>query len=203
MIKEACIENFEQALHAQNAGASRIELCDNLAVGGTTPPLETIQLCIQNLHIPTFVMIRPRGGNFVYSEEELKTMKNDMAACKRLGVPAVVFGLLTEDGKVDEKNTRELVELARPMQVTFHKAFDELQDPFEGLETLITLGIDRILTSGTKTTAEEGASILNQLIEKADGRITIVAAGKVTKENLPELSHSIHTTEFHGKKIVG
>jgi copper homeostasis protein len=202
MIKEACVENFEQALHAQNAGANRVELCANLTVGGTTPPHETIQLCIQNLHIPTFVMVRPRGGNFVYSEEELKTMKNDIDTCKQLGVPAVVFGLLTEDGKVDEKNTRQLVELARPMQVTFHKAFDELKDPFEGTETLIRLGVDRILTSGTKTTAEEGTSILNQLIEQANGRIIIVAAGKITKENLPELSRSIHTTEFHGKKIV-
>jgi copper homeostasis protein len=202
MIKEACVENFEQALHAQNAGANRIELCASLTVGGTTPPHETIQLCIQNLHIPTFVMVRPRGGNFVYSEEELKTMKNDIDTCKQLGVPAVVFGLLTEDGKVDEKNTRELVELAHPMQVTFHKAFDELDDPFEGLETLISIGVDRILTSGTKTTAEEGASILIQLIEKTEGRITIVAAGKVTKENLPELSRSIRTNEFHGKKIV-
>jgi copper homeostasis protein len=202
MIKEACIENFTDALAAQASGASRIELCENLAVGGTTPSYGTIKACIERLNIPAFVMIRPRGGDFCYSDQELEIMKTDIANCKKLGVPAVVFGLLTSDGRIDEEHTRQLISLARPMQVTFHKAFDELNDPFEGLRTLIRLGADRILTSGTKETASEGAGILNQLIERAGGRITIVAAGKITKENLPELSRIIHTTEFHGKKIV-
>jgi copper homeostasis protein len=129
-------------------------------------------------------------------------MQTDIECCKQLGVPAVVFGLLTKYGEIDELNTRKLVELARPMQVTFHKAFDELKDPLNGLETLIQLGVDRILTSGTKATASEGADILNQLIKQANGRITIVAAGKVTEDNLPELRQTIHTSEFHGKKIV-
>lgn len=202
MIKEACIENFTEAFSAQLAGANRIELCENLSVGGTTPSYGTIKTCIKKLNVPVFVMIRPRGGNFNYSPNELEIMKTDIAVCKQLGVPAVVFGLLTNDGLIDEDHTRQLISLARPMQVTFHKAFDRLDDPFEGLETLIRLGADRILTSGTKASAREGADILNQLIKNARGRITIVAAGKVTKENLPELSQMIHTTEFHGKKIV-
>ncbi len=202
MIKEACIESFSEAFSAQRAGADRVELCENLAVGGTTPSYGTIKACMEKLIIPAFVMICPRGGDFCYSDQELEIMKTDISICKQLGVPAVVFGLLTCDRQIDEENTRQLISLARPMQVTFHKAFDELNDPFEGLRILIRLGADRVLTSGTKETAREGAGILNQLIEKAGGRITIVAAGKITKENLPELSQIIHTTEFHGKKIV-
>ena len=202
MIKEACVEGFAEALAAGRAGANRLELCENLQVGGTTPSCGTIKACLEKLHIPSFVMIRPRGGNFSYSPEELEIMKSDIDVCKQLGVPAVVFGLLDKSGKIDEKNTGQLIEYSRPMQVTFHKAFDELSDPFTGLETLIELGVERILTSGTKATAREGADILNQLIEKAKGRIIIVAAGKVTGENLPELSRSIQTDEFHGKKIV-
>ncbi|WP_299579212.1 copper homeostasis protein CutC [uncultured Sunxiuqinia sp.] len=202
MIKEACIENFTQALAAQQAGANRVELCENLAVGGTTPSYGTIKACMEKLSIPPFVMIRPRGGDFVYSEEELEIMQEDIDRCKELGVPAVVFGLLTADGEIDVANTRMLVERARPMQVTFHKAFDELANPLAGIDTLVELGVDRLLTSGTKATAKEGTEILNQLIERANGKLTIVAAGKVTRDNLADLSQTIQTTEFHGKAIV-
>ncbi|WP_159521828.1 copper homeostasis protein CutC [Sunxiuqinia indica] len=201
-LKEACIESYAEGLSAQKAGADRIELCENLAMGGTTPSFGTIKICVEQLTIPTFVMIRPRGGDFRYTQAELEIMKADIDVCKQLNVPAVVFGLLTKKGKIDELNTKMLVERARPMQVTFHKAFDELSDPLKGIETLIQLGVDRILTSGTKSTAIEGVPILNQLIEKANGRITIVAAGKVTKDNLYSLNQLIHTNEFHGKKIV-
>lgn len=202
MIKEACIENFTQALAAQQAGADRVELCENLAVGGTTPSYGTIKACMEKLEIPPFVMIRPRGGDFTYSAEELEIMQEDIDRCKELGVPAVVFGLLTADGEIDVANTRMLVERARPMQVTFHKAFDELANPLAGIDTLVELGVDRLLTSGTKATAKEGTEILNQLIERANGKLTIVAAGKVTRDNLADLSQAIQTTEFHGKAIV-
>ncbi len=202
MIKEACIENFTQALAAQQAGADRVELCENLAVGGTTPSYGTIKACMEKLEIPPFVMIRPRGGDFTYSAEELEIMQEDIDRCKELGVPAVVFGLLTADGEIDVANTRMLVERARPMQVTFHKAFDELANPLAGIDTLVELGVDRLLTSGTKATAKEGTEILNQLIERANGKLTIVAAGKVTHDNLADLSQAIQTTEFHGKAIV-
>ncbi|SFF07446.1 copper homeostasis protein CutC [Sunxiuqinia elliptica] len=202
MIKEACIENFTQALAAQQAGADRVELCENLAVGGTTPSYGTIKACMEKLEIPPFVMIRPRGGDFTYSAEELEIMQEDIDRCKELRVPAVVFGLLTADGEIDVANTRMLVERARPMQVTFHKAFDELANPLAGIDTLVELGVDRLLTSGTKATAKEGTKILNQLIERANGKLTIVAAGKVTRDNLADLSQAIQTTEFHGKAIV-
>lgn len=202
MIKEACIENFTQAGAAQQAGANRVELCENLAVGGTTPSYGTIKACMEKLSIPPFVMIRPRGGDFVYSEEELEIMQMDIDCCKQLGVPAVVFGLLTADGEIDVANTQMLVDRARPMQVTFHKAFDELANPLAGIDTLVELGVDRLLTSGTKATAKEGTEILNQLIERANGKLTIVAAGKVTRDNLADLSQTIQTTEFHGKAIV-
>lgn len=202
MIKEACIESFSAALSAQLAGADRVELCENLAVGGTTPSYGTIKACVEKLRIPAFVMIRPRGGDFCYSAQEIAIMETDIVVCKQLGVPAVVLGLLTPDGQIDEAHTARLITLARPMQVTFHKAFDELPDPSEGLETLIRLGVDRILTSGAKPTAREGAPLLNQLTEQANGRIILVAAGRVTAENLPELSRLIRACEFHGKKIV-
>ncbi|WP_321289328.1 copper homeostasis protein CutC [uncultured Sunxiuqinia sp.] len=202
LLKEACIRSYAEALFAQKAGADRIELCENLAMGGTTPSFGAIKTCVEQLTIPTFVMIRPRGGDFRYTQAELEIMKTDIDICKQLNVPAVVFGLLTKEGEIDELNTKMLIERARPMQVTFHKAFDDVRDPLKGIESLIQLGVDRILTSGTKSTAIEGAPILNQLIEKANGRITIVAAGKITKDNLFSLNQLIHTNEFHGKKIV-
>ena len=202
IIKEACVENFREARTAEKAGANRIELCENLGVGGTTPSLGTIKACLEKLTIPTFVMIRPRGGDFIYSSEEISIMKSDIAICKKIGVQSVVFGLLDTNGNIDTKNTLELVKYSRPMQVTFHKAFDELTDPMEGLETLIQIGADRVLTSGTKSTATEGKKMLNQLIDRANGRIIIVAAGKVTSENLRELSVTVRTNEFHGKRIV-
>lgn len=202
MIKEACIENFAEAFAAQTRGASRVELCENLAVGGTTPSYGTIRQCVQKLQIPAFVMIRPRGGDFVYSAEELEIMRADIEQCKTLGVPAIVLGLLTAGNKIDIAKTRELIALAQPMQVTFHKAFDEVSDYRQALEDVIQCGAHRILTSGTQQTALEGSSILNKLVELAQGRITIVAAGKVTHENVEQLSQLIHTSEFHGKKIV-
>ena len=201
-IKEACVENFREAMAVQVAGANRIELCENLVGGGTTPSYGTIKKCMENLNIPVFVMIRPRTGDFVYSEDEINIMKEDIQICKQLGVQGVVFGLLTKEGKIDETNTLKLVELARPMRITFHKAFDELNDLNEALETLIRIGVDRILTSGTRETALEGAVVLSPLIESAKNRIIIVAAGRITKDNLPDLSRMISTSEFHGRKIV-
>lgn len=202
MIKEACIESFEEAVNAEKRGANRIELCDNLTLGGTTPSIENIRLCSEELNIPVFVMIRPRGGNFVYSEEELETMKAEIRECKKFGADGVVLGILTPENQIDVEHTRQLVELAHPMQVTFHKAFDEAPDYRQALEDVIATGANRILTSGTKETAAEGVEILNHLIKQARGRIIIVAAGRITTENMEELSTIIKTGEFHGRKIV-
>lgn len=202
MIKEACVESFGKALEVQNKGANRIELCENLAVGGTTPSYGTVKICLEKLSIPVFPMIRARSGNFVYSKEEIKIMKEDIKIFKELGVNGVVLGCLTSDNKIDLELTKELVDLACPMEVTFHKAIDEITNPLDYIDDLANIGIKRILTSGGEATALEGKDLINQMIKKSNGRIKIVVAGKVTKENLNELFNLIFTDEFHGKLIV-
>ena len=202
MIKEACVESFEKALEAQNNGANRIELCENLAVGGTTPSYGTVKICLEKLNITIFPMIRARGGNFVYSKEEIEIMKEDIKIFKELGVKGVVLGCLTFDNKIDLELTKELVDLAYPMEVTFHKAIDEILNPLDYIDDLVNIGIKRILTSGGKATALEGKDLINEIIKKSNERLKIVVAGKVTKENLIELSNLISSDEFHGKLIV-
>ena len=202
MIKEACVESFEKSLEAQNNGANRIELCENLAVGGTTPSYGTVKVCLEKLNIPIFPMIRARGGNFVYSKEEIEIMKEDIKAFKDLGVKGIVLGCLTSDNKIDLELTKELVDLAYPMEVTFHKAIDEIVNPLDYIDDLVNIGIKRILTSGGKATALEGKDLINEMIKKSNKRLKVVVAGKVTKENLNELSNLICANEFHGKLIV-
>ena len=202
MIKEACVESFEKALEAQSNGANRIELCENLSVGGTTPSYGTVKICLEKLNIPIFPMIRARGGNFVYSKDEIEIMKEDIKVFKNLGVKGVVLGCLTSDNKIDLELTKTLVNLAYPMEITFHKAIDEISNPLDYIEDLVNIGIKRILTSGGKATALEGKDLINDMIKKSNGRLKIVVAGKVTKENLNELSNLISADEFHGKLIV-
>ena len=202
MIKEACVESLEKALEAQSNGANRIELCENLAVGGTTPSYGTVKICLEKLNIPIFPMIRARGGNFVYSKDEIKIMKEDIKIFKELGVKGVVLGCLTSDNKIDLEFTKELVDLAYPMEVTFHKSIDEILNPLDYIDDLVNIGIKRILTSGGKATALEGKDLINEMIKKSNGRLKIVVAGKVTKENLNWLSNLISADEFHVKLIV-
>lgn len=202
ILKEVCVENLAEALEAEKRGADRIELCDNLSFGGTTQSYGTIKKALEKLKIPVFPIIRPRGGDFFYTEDELEIMKEDIKMCKSLGAEGVVLGMLTLDKKIDFSLVKEFVELAHPMEVTFHKAIDELENPVEAVEGLINAGVKRILSSGTKVTALEGAEILNKMIEKADGRITIVVAGRVTAENFQEVFEKIPAFEYHGKKIV-
>ena len=202
MIKEACVESFEKALGAQNHGANRIELCENLIVGGTTPSYGTVKVCLEKLNIPIFPMIRARGGNFIYSKDEVEIMKEDIKIFKELGVKGIVLGCLTSDNKIDLELTKEFIDLAYPMEVTFHKALDEITNPLDYIDDLINIGIKRILTSGGKATALEGKDLINEIIKKANNQIKIVVAGKVTKENLNELSNLISSDEFHGKLIV-
>ena len=182
MIKEACVESFEKALEAQNNGANRI--------------------CLEKLNISIFPMVRARGGNFVYSKDEIEIMKEDIKIFKKLGVKGVVLGCLTSDNKIDLELTKELVDLAYPMEVTFHKAIDEILNPLDYIDGLVNIGIKRILTSGGKATALEGKDLINEMIKKTNGRLKIVVAGKVTKENLNDLSNLISADEFHGKLIV-
>lgn len=202
MIKEACVGSLHEAILAEKNGADRVELCDNLLEGGTTPSYGCIKMAIRHLNIPIFLMIRPRGGDFCYAKEEIENMKEDILMAKSLGVPGVVFGALTKNKELDIPALEYLMEAAKPMKTTFHKAIDEIEDPLGAIPKLIDLGFDRILTSGKKEKALEGISLLNQMIEKAEGKIIIVAAGKVNFKNLVECSHKIHTDEFHGKQIV-
>lgn len=202
MIKEVCVESFSEALAAEKRGADRIELCDNLYLGGTTPSYGTIKMAMEKLSIPAFPIIRPRGGDFYYSKEEIEIMKEDIKICKSLGAKGVVLGVLTADNKVDFETLKELVDLASPMEVTFHKAVDELKDPVEVIDKFVEIGVKRILSSGTKETALEGKDILNAMIKKAAGRITILIAGKVTNDNLDEVVAAIPSPEYHGEKII-
>jgi len=204
MIKEACVETFEEAQKAEQQGASRIELCSDLANDGLTPSPELMQKTCAALKIPVMVMIRPRAGNFVHSEEEINQMKTDIDRAKKAGAAGVVFGLLTSENKIDVENTRLLAEYAHPLPVTFHKAIDELENPVEGVEALKKIsGIKRILTSGGKPTAMEGLENLKKMLQIAGGNPIIMLAGKVTDKNVEELQQLTGATEFHGRRIVG
>lgn len=201
VVLEACVGSYSEAIAAINKGANRIELCENLYEGGTTPSYGTIKK-VRELAIPTFVMIRPRGGDFYYSQAEIEIMKEDIKMCKELGVLGVVLGVLTKDKKIDYPLLKELVELSKPMSITFHKAIDEIENPENEILNLAKIGIDRILTSGKKNTAFEGAELLNKFINIAQNKIKIIVCGGVTFENFQEINKLIPNTEYHGKKIV-
>jgi len=204
MIKEACVEGFAEALRAQELGADRIELCENLEVGGTTPSWGTLHGCKKYLKIPVIAMIRPRGGNFIYNQEEQEIMAEDIRACLSAGIDGIAIGMLTPAREIDLKGLKNLLKSAGNMQVTFHKAIDESRDLEKEFLRLRDSGlITRVLTSGGAPTAREGAEMLKKMIRLASGQLTVLAAGKVTRENLPELAGLIPTDEFHGKKIVG
>lgn len=202
MIREKCIGSFLEALEAQELGAERVELCDNLTEGGTTPSYGTIKMVVEKLNIPAFVIIRPRGGDFYYTPEEIEIMKEDIKICKELGVKGVVIGALNRDNTINYDAIKDMIDLAKPMSITFHKAIDELENPVTEVKKLANLGVNRILTSGTKETALEGENILREMIKEAGEDIIIIVAGKVIKDNLNEISNLIPAKEYHGKKIV-
>lgn len=204
MIKEACVETFEQAMLAEKKGANRIELCSELSVGGLTPAAKLMKKTCSVLKIPVMVMIRPRAGNFHYSEEEISQMKQEIDLAKKAGAAGVVFGLLTSKNQIDIENTRILADYATPLPVTFHKAIDELENPADGVLVLKNIrGITRILTSGGKATADEGAEVIRKMKEATGENLTIVAAGKITDKNINQIQQLTQVSEFHGKQIVG
>jgi copper homeostasis protein len=204
MLKEACVETLQEAVLAEKLGANRIELCSDLANDGLTPSFELMQKTCLTLKIPVMAMIRPRAGNFVYAVEEIGRMKAEIDLAKKAGAFGVVFGLLTSDNKIDEKNTRVLAEYAQPLPVTFHKAIDEMEDPVDGVSVLKEInGIKRILTSGGKPTALEGLKTIRKMIEVAGEQITILVAGKVLDSNVKEIQKLTGAKELHGRKIVG
>jgi copper homeostasis protein len=196
MIIEICTNGITSSLNAQKGGANRIELCDNLLEGGTTPSLGMIEIIKKQLSIDVFVMIRPRGGDFLYSDLEFEIMKNDILHCKEIGVEGVVFGILNSDGTIDKQRTLSLIEIARPMQVTFHRAFDRCNNLQQGLEDLIELGIDNVLTSGGNPKAIDSLPILEKLVQQAGNRINIMVGSGVNPYNVHHFKN-IGITNFH------
>jgi copper homeostasis protein len=196
-ILEVCVESVEGAMAAQEGGADRVELCANLLEGGTTPSAGSILQARRNLDITLQVMIRPRGGDFCYSATEFAVMKLDIETARNAGAHGVVIGMLREDGSVDEARTQALTELARPMSVTFHRAFDMARDPFQALETLSALGIDRILTSGQESSVLEGLNLIADLVRQADNRIIIMPGGGITERNFSRIVERSGAREFH------
>lgn len=204
IILEACLETIDEAIRAEEFGASRIELCGHLELDGLTPSLSVVQKVKSSIQIPIKVMVRPRSGNFVYSDDEILQMIETIEQCKKIGVFGVVLGCLNKDHSIDIENTKKLAKVAKPLNVCFHKAIDATPDIIKAVEQLSEIDeVDSILTSGGKNTAEEGTEILNQMLEVSKNRLQIVAAGKVTSKNIANLSSQIKTSEFHGKLIVG
>jgi copper homeostasis protein len=197
ILIEACVDSVPSALAAEAGGAGRVELCDNLIEGGTTPSAGTIAECRARLRIPVFVIIRPRGGDFLYSDVEYDVMRRDVAHARSLGADGAVLGLLHADGTLDVERTRALVEAARPLPVTFHRAFDVARDPEEALDALIGLGVERVLTSGQAPTAPEGAELIARLVQRAAGRIGILPGCGIDETNVRELVAQTGAREVH------
>lgn len=183
MTLEICANSYQSAKNAQDAGAQRIELCSELSVGGITPSYGLIKQVVTTLHIDTFVLIRPRSGNFCYSEDEFEHIKNDIQICKDLGCHGIVSGVLNPDNTIDIERTREIMELSKPLAFTFHRAFDVVLNPKQALEQLIDLGVGRVLTSGQQPKAIEGLTTLKELKQQAQNRITILVGSGINSEN--------------------
>ncbi|MFD2585277.1 copper homeostasis protein CutC [Pedobacter vanadiisoli] len=194
---EVCANSYTSALAAQNGGAKRVEFCDNLAEGGTTPSYAQISLAKKNLSIEVWPIIRPRGGDFLYSDIEFELMKEDIKICKSLNCEGVVIGILKADGTIDKERCAELIELAKPMDVAFHRAFDMSNDMDQALEDLISLKIKRVLSSGGASSAIIGAEKLAELIKKANGRITIMPGAGINETNIQQLIDKTGATQFH------
>ncbi|WP_108821314.1 copper homeostasis protein CutC [Dysgonomonas sp. Marseille-P4361] len=197
---EVCAGSVQSAIEGQKGGAVRVELCDNLVEGGTTPALSQIEKSRELLHIQLNVIIRPRGGDFLYTNLEFDLMKSDIHHCGKAKCDGVVIGILNADGSIDMQRNSELVAIAKQygMSVTFHRAFDRCNDLFKSLEDVIELGCDRILTSGGEKTALEGKEVLKELIEKAEDRIIIMPGGGINEENISGLVKATNLKEFHG-----
>lgn len=197
MIFEICLDSVAGMRAAKAAGANRAELCANLLEGGTTPSRGLIREARRVAGIGLNVMIRPRGGDFLFDDDEFGIMKCDIETAKAEGADAVVIGLLMPDGTVDVKRSQELIALARPMLVTFHRAFDMTPEPFAALETLIELGVERILTSGQEVSVLEGLPLIAELIKLADNRIIVMPGGGVTLRNVERIVSAAKPREIH------
>ena len=197
ILVEACVDSVDSAVAAETGGAHRIELCAALREGGLTPSAGTIAVTRQRTTIDIQVMIRPRGGDFLYSDTEYASMQRDVEMAKRLGSNGVVFGLLTPDGEIDVRRTEQLTEQARPMAVTFHRAFDMAGNPTQSLEALVGLHIERVLTSGQRATAVDGIELLRKLVTQAGDRIVVMPGGNIDEQSLPKILGATGAREIH------
>ena len=204
IVKEACVERLDEAILAEKNGAHRIELCSRLDLDGLTPHRNMIKDVINSVKIPVKVMIRPRAGNFVYHDQELDLMKDDILYCQRVNVSGIVFGFLKEDKTVDLIATRLLSDIATGLEITFHKAIDEVSSIFTELDRLRNIqAVTNILTSGGADSAMEGSDTLKEMVTRYKGQLTIIAAGKITEQNIVKVHELIGAQEYHGRKIVG
>lgn len=199
MLFEAAVESLEGALAAERAGADRIELCVNLDSGGTTPSSTLIDVVVRDARIPVFVLVRPRAGDFVYTEQEIDSMTREISRAKSRGVAGIVTGALNPDGTVDMEHTRALVSAAGELPVTFHRAIDSTANLAEALEQVIDAGASRILTSGGAATAHEGAAAIASLVDHAGCRISIVAGGGIRDHNVRDVVRLTRATEIHSR----
>lgn len=201
---EICANSVASCVEAQKGEAYRVELCAGIPEGGTTPSYGDMVMARELLNIKLHVIIRPRGGDFLYSNTEHRTMLHDVEMARKIGVDGVVIGCLTPQGDVDKQRNRELIDAAGDLNITFHRAFDMCRNPFEALEQIIELGCSRILTSGQQATAEEGIPLLRQLVEKADNRILIMPGCGINLHNIAKIATETGASEFHlsGRKSV-
>ena len=196
IIEIACTD-FNTAVSAAKGGADRLELCSALSEGGITPSFALIKMCRDKIAIPLFPIIRPRRGDFLYSDDECNIMREDVRLCKQTGCDGIVVGFLQKDGSIDKEKTKKIVEIAYPLEVTFHRAFDRCRDPFEALEDIVEAGCQRILTSGQQTTAMEGVVLISELIKKADNRIVIMPGSGINPSNIFQMAQQTGAVEFH------
>lgn len=202
MVLEVCAYNIQSCIIAGRAGASRIELCVNPMEGGVTPSIGMIEYVAEHVPIPAFTMVRPRGGSYLYDKDELAIIKKDIIRCREMGIKGIATGLQLQDKRLDAENLKRIAEWAYPMEITCHKVFDETPDAFEALEVLIAAGFTRVLTSGLRKTAMEGADMIKQLVEQANGRIIIIPGGSVRSSNVAELRARTGAVEFHSSAIT-
>jgi copper homeostasis protein len=197
ILIEACVGSVASAIEAAAGGADRVELCDNLHDGGTTPSTGAIITACRRLEINVNVMIRPRGGDFLYSDLELEIMKEDVLRARELGINGIVFGILTADGTIDADRCRQIIDLCSGLDTTCHRAFDMTADPFAALETLIELGVDRVLTSGQRPSAMAGIDLLADLVESAGDRIIVMPGVAIDSGNIEQLIRTTRAREYH------
>ncbi|MDQ3291820.1 MAG: copper homeostasis protein CutC [Bacteroidota bacterium] len=196
-ILEICTDSVYSCVQAEQGGAARVELCANLFEGGTTPTAGCLQIARQKIKIPIHVLLRPRGGDFCYTDDEFAVMQYDLEVIKSLGADGVVLGVLLPDGNIDVERTKILIEQARPLKITFHRAFDMVVDPLLALDQLIDLGVGRLLTSGQEKSALEGSELIAELVRRAGDKLVVMPGGGITERNIARLHRETNAPEYH------